>query len=157
MLVLNFTVFSLLCGYTLPLTNECWSSTEFSTKTAASLKCVSCVQLRHRFWVWSSLLSSKRADTELNTREANVWEETRALSKSPCSIFSKIKRLTNMIDMQKETMKQRSLTHVCERKGISKMCGVRVWVNTKQNLGPQQMAVTGRHQSVPVYHNSPKG
>ena len=56
-------------------------------------------------YVWSPLFS-KRADTELNVREAYDQEETRALSKGPCSIFIRIRRLTNMMFMQKETMKQ---------------------------------------------------
>ena len=51
-------------------------------------------------------MSSKRADAELNMREANVPEETRALSKGPCSIVIRIRRLTNVMDVQLETMKQ---------------------------------------------------
>ena len=51
-------------------------------------------------------MSSKRVDAELNTREANVGEETRAQSKGPCSVFTRIRRLTNVMDMQKETIKQ---------------------------------------------------
>ena len=51
-------------------------------------------------------MSNKRADAELNTREANVQEETRALSKGPCSVFIRIRRLSNMMDVQKETIKR---------------------------------------------------
>ena len=64
-------------------------------------------------------------DAELNMREANVWEETRTLSKDPCSVFIRIRRLINVIHVQKETVKQWPLTHVCERKGVSKVCSVR--------------------------------
>ena len=58
-------------------------------------------------------------------REANVWEEARDLSKGSCSIFITIRSLTNVMDVQKETMKQWPLTHVYERKGVSKICSVR--------------------------------
>ena len=51
-------------------------------------------------------MSNKRAEAELTTREANVKEETRTLSKGPSSIFTGIRRLTNVMDVQKETMKQ---------------------------------------------------
>ena len=51
-------------------------------------------------------MSSKRADAELSTREANVQEETRAQSKGPCSVLIRIGRLTDMMDVHKETMKQ---------------------------------------------------
>ena len=51
-------------------------------------------------------MSSKRADAELNAREANVEEETRASSNGPCSIFIRIRRLTDMMGMQKGTMRQ---------------------------------------------------
>ena len=51
-------------------------------------------------------MSSKRVDTELNTREANVLEEARTLSKGPFSIFIRIRRLTYAMDVQKETTKQ---------------------------------------------------
>ena len=37
-------------------------------------------------------------DAELNTREAYFWEERRAPSKGPCSIFIRIRRLTNVMD-----------------------------------------------------------
>ena len=50
-------------------------------------------------------MSSKRVDAELNVREANVWEETRALSKDLCSVFIRIRTLTKVMNMQKETMK----------------------------------------------------
>ena len=55
--------------------------------------------------VCCSLLFSKRADAELNVREANVRKETRAMSKGPCSVFIKIRRLTDVMDVHKETMK----------------------------------------------------
>ena len=51
-------------------------------------------------------MPSKRVDAEMNMREANVWEETRALSKHPFSVFIRIRRLTYMMDVQKETIKQ---------------------------------------------------
>lgn len=51
-------------------------------------------------------MPSKRADPELTVREANVREDTRALTKGPCSIFIRIRRVTNVKDRQKETMKQ---------------------------------------------------
>ena len=51
-------------------------------------------------------MSSKRADAELNMREASVREETRALSKGPCSVFIRIRRLTSMMNVHKEIMKQ---------------------------------------------------
>ena len=51
-------------------------------------------------------MSSKRVDAELNTREANVREETIALSKGLCTVFIRIKGLINVTDMQKETIKQ---------------------------------------------------
>ena len=51
-------------------------------------------------------MSSERVDAELIEREANVQEETRAGSKGPCSFFIRIRRLTNVIDVQKETLKQ---------------------------------------------------
>ena len=50
-------------------------------------------------------MSSKREDAELTVREANVWEETRVLSKGPCSIFIRIRRLTNVMDVHEEAMK----------------------------------------------------
>ena len=37
-------------------------------------------------------MSSKRADAELNTREANVWEETRALNRDFMSVFIELSR-----------------------------------------------------------------
>ena len=37
-------------------------------------------------------MSSKRVDTELNTREANVQEETRALRRGFISIFAELTR-----------------------------------------------------------------
>ena len=43
-----------------------------------------------RRWVWSSLLSSKRTDAELKTREANVREETRPPNRGFVSIFIKL-------------------------------------------------------------------
>ena len=71
-------------------------------------------------------MSSKRADAELNRREANVWEETRAPSKSPCSVFIRIRRLTNMVmDVHKETTKSGTLSHGRQGKGVLKICGVR--------------------------------
>ena len=70
-------------------------------------------------------MSSKRADTELKTREANVRAETRTQSKGPRSVFIRVRRLTYMMDVQKETIKQSLLIHVCEREGVSKVCGVR--------------------------------
>ena len=51
-------------------------------------------------------MSSKRMDVEFYTREANVQEEMRALNKGPFSIFIRIRRLTYVMDMQKETIKQ---------------------------------------------------
>ena len=48
-------------------------------------------------------MSSKRGDAEMNAREANVYEETRALSKGPFSIFIRIRGLTYVADVQKET------------------------------------------------------
>ena len=51
-------------------------------------------------------MSSKRENAELNTREANVQEETRALSKGPCSVLIRIRKLISVMDVQKETMKQ---------------------------------------------------
>ena len=52
-------------------------------------------------------MSSKREGCRIkNVREANVWEETRAPSKGPCSIFIRIRRLTIVvIYVHKETMK----------------------------------------------------
>ena len=50
-------------------------------------------------------MSSRRADTDLNMREANVQEEKRAPSNGPCSIVSRIRRLTYIMDVQKETIK----------------------------------------------------
>ena len=47
-------------------------------------------------------MSNKRVDTELNMREANVWEETRALSKGPCFVFIRIRRLTNVMGMHRQ-------------------------------------------------------
>ena len=32
-----------------------------------------------------------------NVREANVWEEARAPSKGSCSVFIRIRRLTNVV------------------------------------------------------------
>ena len=75
----------------------------------------------HRLWVWCSLLSSKTAGCRIeNAREANVWEETRAPNKGPCSIFIKTRRLTSVMDVMdvyKETRKLWTLTHGCGRKG----------------------------------------
>ena len=51
-------------------------------------------------------MSSKRVDAELNMREANVWEETRTPSKGLFSIFIRIRRLTYVMDVQKETIRQ---------------------------------------------------
>ena len=61
----------------------------------------------HRLWVWNSLLSSKKVGRRIkNAREANVREETRASSKGLCSIFIRMRRLTNVVmGMHKETMK----------------------------------------------------
>ena len=50
-------------------------------------------------------MSSKRADADLNMREANVREETSVPSKGPCSVFIRIGRLTSVMDMQKATVK----------------------------------------------------
>ena len=46
-------------------------------------------------------MSSKRVDKELNMREADVQEETRAPSKGPCSVFIRIRRLTNVMMCRK--------------------------------------------------------
>ena len=51
-------------------------------------------------------MCSKRVDAELTMREANVQEETRAPSKGPSSVFIRIRRLTYVIDMQKQTIIQ---------------------------------------------------
>ena len=37
-------------------------------------------------------MSSKRADTELNMRGANVWEETKALNRGFISAFTELTR-----------------------------------------------------------------
>ena len=37
-------------------------------------------------------MSSKRADTEMKTREANVWEEIRALNSGFISVFIELSR-----------------------------------------------------------------
>ena len=37
-------------------------------------------------------MSTKRADSELNMREANVWEETRALNRGFVSVFIELSR-----------------------------------------------------------------
>ena len=80
----------------------------------------------HRLWVWSSLLSCKRTGCRIeNVREANVWEETRALNKGPCSVLIKIRRLTSVMDVHKETMKLWTLTHGRGAKGVLKICGLR--------------------------------
>ena len=51
-------------------------------------------------------MPSKRAGLRIKMpREANVREETRALSKGPCSVFIRIRRLTSVMDVHKETMK----------------------------------------------------
>ena len=42
---------------------------------------------------------------DLNAKAANIWEETRALNKGPCSVFIKIRRLTSMVDVHTETLK----------------------------------------------------
>ena len=64
-------------------------------------------------------MSSKTAGRRIeNAREANVWEETRALSKGPWSIFIKIRRLTSVMDVHKETMKPCTLTHGHEERGF---------------------------------------
>ena len=36
-------------------------------------------------------------------REANVWEETRAPDRGLCSVFIKIRRLTSVMHVHKET------------------------------------------------------
>ena len=55
---------------------------------------------------------------------ANVQEKTRAPNKGPCPIFIKIRRLTNVMGMHKETMNLRTLTHGREGKGVLKIYGV---------------------------------
>ena len=51
-------------------------------------------------------MSSKRVGCRIeNAREANVREKARALSKGPCSIFIRIRRLTSVMGVHKETMK----------------------------------------------------
>ena len=51
-------------------------------------------------------MSSKKAGRRIKIREvANVREETRAPIKGPCSVFIRIRRLTNVMDVQEETMK----------------------------------------------------
>ena len=51
-------------------------------------------------------MSSKKAGCRIkNGREANVQEETTALSKGPCSIFIRIRRLTSVVGVHRETMK----------------------------------------------------
>ena len=37
-------------------------------------------------------MSGKREDTELNTREANVWEETKAPNRGFISVFVELSR-----------------------------------------------------------------
>ena len=51
-------------------------------------------------------MAGERADAELIAREANVQGQTRAQSKGPCSVFIRIRRLTNVMDVPKETTKQ---------------------------------------------------
>lgn len=48
--------------------------------------------LCHRLGVWYSHLSSKKIDTEFNTREANVQEETRAPNRGFVSVFTELTR-----------------------------------------------------------------
>ena len=61
-----------------------------------------------------------------NAREANVRGKTRAPSKRSCSIFIRIRRLTNMVmDVHKETTKSGTLSHGRQGKGVLKTCGVR--------------------------------
>ena len=52
-------------------------------------------------------MSSKKVGHKIKMREmANVQEKTRAPIKGPCSIFIRIRRLTNMVmDVHKKTMK----------------------------------------------------
>ena len=45
-----------------------------------------------RLGVWSSFLSSKRADTELNTRESKVLEEIRVPNRGFLSVFIELTR-----------------------------------------------------------------
>ena len=64
--------------------------------------------LRHVADCESGVLSCPAREwmQKLNTREANVQEETRAPSKGLYSAFIRIRRLTNVMGVQKETMKQ---------------------------------------------------
>ena len=41
-------------------------------------------------------MSIKRADAELNMREANVWEETRVVNRGFISVFFELTRLLLM-------------------------------------------------------------
>ena len=52
-----------------------------------------------------SLVQQERGCRIKCVREPNVPEETRAQSKGPCSIFIRIRRLTNVMGVNKETMK----------------------------------------------------
>ena len=45
-------------------------------------------------------MSSKRTDAELNMREANVWEETRAPNRG---ILLRYQDLTHVVNVQKKT------------------------------------------------------
>ena len=66
-----------------------------------------CSSLLQTLRLESSLVQQESGHTnEYNTREANVWEGTRTLSMGPFSVFIRIRRLTYVMDVQKETIKQ---------------------------------------------------
>ena len=83
-------------------------------------------KLCHRLWVWSSLLSSKRAGHKIeNAREADVQEETRAPSKGPGSIFIRIRRLTSVMGTHRDNETVNINSWAWGEKGVLKICRVR--------------------------------
>ena len=56
-------------------------------------------------------MSRKREDTEMNTREANVWEETRAPNRGLVSLFTE--RSKSYTRGEREENNQRVIVNLC--------------------------------------------
>ena len=102
----------------------------------------------HRLW---PLSRTRAGGINKNAREGNVLEATRALSKGPCSIFIKIRSLTSMMDVRKETTKPWILTHILGEKGVLGYAVLGIWVNTKQDSGAGWKVVYSKHEALPLF------
>ena len=89
-----------------------------------------------RIKMWGRLMSGRRQEPP---------------SKSPCSVFIRIRRLTNTMAVHKETMKPWTLTHGHGGKGFWRYAVLGVWINTKQNPGAGQKVVYSRLEAPPLF------